>query len=381
VTKGLLAACGVLALSGAASAEPVIFQATVEGELGYGINPRVVEDEDRGVGFAAITITPQLSKTEALSVTTLSGFYHREQYFSVYGYTDSAGATLARTQSLTEHLSAVAHASYVTSNNALVLDEGGVIDPTVVDPLNGGQRTSRYSGDLTFNWQASARDTFSVGGNASHADYGEQLGVASDYDQYGATGSYSHVLNARTTVGAQVVATEVKSQTFPNSESLEPSLTLTRQLGPIWQFQGHLGLIFEHLDGPEARSTTSLGFGAKLCGNYPRTTLCISGDRSSAPSGFGGLRNTTEVEMTMTHKVTEHDTITVDESYQHSSSLQIGTTRNINLLVANLSYDHDLTRRLSAGAGARYEQRDYSGFGTARGGAVTVHLTAKLGRL
>ncbi|HWI86928.1 MAG TPA: hypothetical protein VNT42_11485 [Sphingomonas sp.] len=375
------------ALAPSATAKPVEFSAIVKGELGYGTNPFLRSGVTKGAALASGTVMPRLTYQTALATTTLSGSYTRDEYLNSFGHTESLTASLTRQDQLAQNLTSQLAASFTSTNRAIITDPTQTL---IEDPLNIGRRTRHLNGSYQIQWQASGRDQFSFGGSASHLSYGGNRttlpGRASGYDQYGANGSYYRTIDARTSVGAAVSVTSVHSRLYPNSRSIQPSITAKRQLSGIWTVDGHVGLVFQTIYGPFGESRTSLGFGLNLCGKYPLTSFCVTADRGSQPSGYGGLRTSTSIAANLTHSISEHDRASFNASYVKSDSIGSATItgpsfRNSRAILANAEYDRDLTQRLSGGVGARYQWRDLTSVGTAHAISATVHVTAKLGRI
>lgn len=376
----------VAALATSVTAQPVQFSATVRGELGYGTNPFLQRDVTEGAAFGSITVSPRLTQQTARSSTTLDGSYTRYQYFNRFGYTDTLSSGLQRIDQLTEHLTSTFNAGYSTTNRAILSDPELAF---VNDPLNIGRRTRTTNASYVLQWQPSAADRFTLGGDFNHVSYGRDRGAipnarSSSYTQYGGNVGYDHGIDARTSVGVQARLSYVRSAFYPDSRLVQPSLTAKRQLDAHWTADGHVGLVFEKSDGPLGSSSTSVGYGLNLCGEYPRTRLCITGERGRAPSGYGGLRTDTTVTVSLSHTLTEHSRMTVNGTYYRTGiddATQVPVVGASHALLTSVDYDRDITQRLSAGFGGSYQQRRTRGFGTAHAISGTIHLTAKLGRL
>lgn len=375
-----------LALATSAAAQPVQFSAVVRGELGYGTNPFLQSGVTGGSAFASITVSPQLSYETARSSTVLNGGYTRNEYFHRFGYTDSASVNLSRIDKLSEYLTSTATASYSTSNRAFTSDPQLLVTN---DPLNIGRRTRVADGSYQLQWQPSAADRFTIGGDIERLSYGGRHGaipstIFSSYTQYAVNAGYDRSIDARTSVGLQGRISEVHSHYYPDSRIYQPSITAKRQLSAIWTIDAHVGVIFEKTLGVNGESNTSLSFGANLCGTYPRTRVCISGERTRAPSGYGSLRADTSVLVTVSHDLTEHSRVNFNADYYRTSDdriVNVPVIGSSRFWLVSGDYDHDISRRLSAGFGGNYQWRSTRGFGSAHSISATVHLAAKLGRL
>lgn len=380
--RKLQLAAAACALATPALAAPITFSAILRGELGYATNPELVDGVSGGSGYGALSFAPVLTSTTARSVTQLSGNFRREGYFRRFKHIDTASGDLNRTDQLTEHLQNTFDANYTWTNNQTVLD---VVNPVVVNTANVGQHTSSVFVSDNLQWQASARDTIGLGGNFAHVSTkGDRYVVTDTYRQYGGTASYSHALDARTSVGAEVTVSKTVSRIYPDSRAIQPALTAKRQLNAEWVLSGHLGVILQKSDGPYGGHDTSVGYGAQLCGTYPRLTFCAAVDRGQEPSLYGGARTQTSITANLKYDLTEHSRVTLAGFYSDSDAsehLPSGLIDSVTAVEVSGDYDRDLTRRLSAGFGARYRLRDSSVEHPAHSIAGMIHLSAKLGRL
>jgi len=383
-----LALLGV-ALTAPAAAQQIQFSALLRGELGYGTNPFLRAGVNKGSGLISGSFAPRFFYETARSTTTLSGSYDRDQYFSGFGRTDSARVSLVRMDRLTEHLASTITAGFSTTNRATVSDPDADNEP-----LNIGRRTYRSNGQIQLQYQATAMDQFSGGAQINHLSYGNREGsipglASSAYTQYGGNFGYTRVIDARTSLGAQVTVSAVRSEFYPDSRTVQPAITAKRQLSAIWSIDGHVGLVLQHVSGPFANSVTSVGYGVNLCGTYPRTHICLNAQHQTSPSGYGSLRTVTGVGANLSHDLTEHSRISANAQYYKSSADQTllgpSVISNSQAILTSVGYDRDLTQRLSAGFDGSYHWRksdlrtQANGAGHAIGGRI--HVTAKLGRI
>jgi hypothetical protein len=375
------------AMAAPAVAQPVQFSAVAEGAIGYGTNPFLASGVTEGALVASTRIDPRLFYETARSTTALQGHYSRETYLHDFGHTDSGSIGLIRTDQLTQYLGSTLSASYLTTNRATISDPNQVI----VDPLNIGRRTKTFAGAYQLQWQASARDQLTYGTQISHLSYGRNetanlAGIPSGYTQYGVNAGYNHVVDPRTTVGAQVSLSSVSSRIYPHSRTVQPSLTAKRQLTAAWEIDGHVGMSFSRIEGPFARSSTSLAIGVNVCGTYPLTRMCLRLSRDTQPSGYGPLRTASTIGADLSRKLDEHSRVLLNAEYVRDSSGSFALSgaqvlRNGKVIMASADYDRDLTQRISAGFGGKYQWREFSGLPAGRSYTGTIHVRAKLGRM
>ena len=376
------AALALLSVAPAIGA-PMDFGGTAEVRAGYGTNPFLVSGQNGGSGLVGFTLSPVLTRRAETSTTSLGVTYNRDQYFRRYDHADDFLVDLNRTQQLSTKLSATAHAGYSSSISAFISPtfDNIVVDPTVIDQLALGQRRKRIEGDAGLSWQPTARDTFTLGVNAEKDSYGGRTAI--DYYYYGANGSYSRAISSHTRIGVQLAASKVDQKGFRDSISYSPSFLLTQEINQHWTFNGSIGGIIdrEHRTTGGTDTTTSLGFSGSLCGTYPRLNTCITASRQSAPSGIGGLRRQTQIGVTADYQLTEHSRLSGAASYGVSTEASPAIFPRQHFTLARIDYDRDLTRRISAGAGATYQSNTGGSLYGGHSVTVTAHLRAKFGRL
>lgn len=376
-----------VAIAAPAAAQSVQFSAIANSEIGYGVNPFLTAGSDRGSLFASASIQPRLFYQTARSTTALQGRYSRETYLHGFGYTDSGSIGLVRTDQLSQYLATTLSASYLTTNRDTINDPNQVI----VDPLDIGRRTRTFAGSYQLQWQATARDQLSYGAQVSRLSYGKSqtagIGVVpGGYTQYGVNAGYNHVVDARTTVGAQISLSTNQSKIYPNSRSVSPALTAKRQISAAWEMDGHIGMIFSRVEGPLPRSSTSLGLGVNLCGTYPLWHMCLKLSRDTQPSGYGPLRTNTSIGVEVARTIDEHSRVSFNARYMRDASGKFDAAgqqvlSDGKILIASTDYDRDITQRISAGFGGEYRWRELNGTAAAHSYTGTIHVRAKLGRM
>jgi hypothetical protein len=386
-TLRLLVAAFLALLAPAAAQADVTWGGTAEARLGYGTNPFLFENTNTGSGLIGFTLAPQVDWRQPTSNTVLSGSYNRDQYFSRYGHADDYGVDLRRTQQFSAKLTGTAHAGYFSSISGLLSPfyNNIVTQPGTIDSLAVGTRQQRIYGDVGLDYQPNARDAFSVTGVAEHDSYSRFFG--GNYTYVGGTGSYSRAIDARTRVGFQLVGGESFSKVYPDTASIQPAATLQRKLSAHWTFKGSLGAIIElQRIGGRSRTNVTLGFSASLCNDRPRLSLCATASRQTAPSGLGGLRRETQFGVEGTYRLSERSRVIGSAVYGLSDTDQLVVVNQIaygnqRYAFARLSYQRDLSRRLSAGASGYYQQRSGGGLPNIHALAITFNLTAKFGHL
>ena len=369
------AGAAVASLPAPAAAAPWEFSGRVHGEAGYSQNPYLTAGTGRGSISLSGGIEGQLTQREETGATTLSGFYARQFFINSFEDTDSFGGAIDRQQQFSERLSGSARVGYSSSRNVFT----DTVD--VIDQVSIGARRKAIDGTASLSWVPSARDSFSVSGFGSHASYGG-FGL-SDYDSYGATFAYNRTLNEKTTVGLSGTVSHTHSKFFGDTDTVQPNVTAKHKLNSFWTLDGSLGLIFQKTDfGGGSGKSKSVGFDVSLCGKYPRWDLCAQASRSTAASGFGGLRTETTAALRYNYTLDERSRINVNGVVGKSKSVDRALFAPEQTYASiDAGYSRDISRRLSTGVSAGYRYRKFDTAGDAHGFTATINLSAKIGRL
>ena len=371
-----LFATALFGVTTAASAAPVDFGLTVQGRVGYGSNPHLVEDDNAGALLAGIRLAPQIQTRTATSTSTLSGYYDYTGYTGRYSHSDSFGVNARHEQMFSPTLSGDIYAGYIDSFNAL-------FEPLdAIDEVTIGRRQRAVSGGGGLVYTPNGRDTWSVSGYGSHTFYPSNDPRISDYTTYGGTLGYSRLLSEATSVGVQFAVRQYDSELYSHSTSYQPSLTLRHRLSSSWTVDGHVGAIFQRSGFAGLSShSTSLGFGANLCRQVPRSTLCFGGSRDTMPSGLGGLRTDTRATASFDYKLSERSSISTSATYGHSESASFLALTDQDYGIVRGAYNHRLTERLSIGATLDYRLQKYEGRRRLNAVAGALNITARFGRV
>ena len=355
---------------------------SIDLHAGYGSNPFFNPASSGGSALLGATLSGVLTRMTAVSQSSLTGQVDIDGYLRHYGRTENYSATLRHNQQLSQALAVGGQVSYDSIINPSPSFGTRSADlQTQGDLLTVGQRTRRISGSGDISWEHSEHDLFQAGVNASHATFSG--GAASSYSSYGASIGYLRTLNDHTKIGIQGGVNMTKSSDYPDSHSFNVGLQLIQQISPVWRFEGGVSLLAQSTLG---RLYKTVGFNGSLCGTYPRLTVCAVASRNTAPSGFGGLRTDTQGGGRVNYKLTPHSFIELSATYDISSSKGgiLPTQKYYDLATA---YRRELSPRLSVGASARLQGRDYGTLlaGTqdskVTGYTATANVVWKFGRI
>jgi len=376
IRRGLLL-LSTLAAGTPALAAPVDFGLQVQGRLGYGTNPYLAQDNDAGSLLGGIRLTPQLSTHTATSSTALSGYYDYTGYTRLYDHSDAFGGDLRHQQQFSAKWSGTAHVGYSDTLNAL-------FSPTeIVDEATLGRRQRRLVGDFSLAYQPTARDQWTVQGNASRATYpGAVQGFGlSDYNEYGGSFGYMRQFSEQTRLGLQMGVDRLDSKLYADTTSFQPTILLEQKFNGAWKLTAHVSAIIQRVElGSYSSTSTTAGFGAKLCKEVPRYNLCVEGVRDTAPSGLGGLRTDTHGTASFNYRLTERSNLNLTGTYGRSNAGEFTDTPDQDYANAEASYNYSLNSRVSVGGSLSYLWRRYQEFGTAQGFAGSLTVTASFGR-
>jgi hypothetical protein len=272
----------------------------LEGGVGYSSNPQLSVVNDEGSAFGRVSIHAVHSRVSARSTTVLSGYAEDVSYTNHHGSQQSVSLYGRHDTAVSEHvrLFGDVNASY---------QEGGQLDTRIlgipfVPPLPGGTVTPPIlippSGDFLsvtgreYSLGAHGGGTFALG---QHDSLSISSGVDhvvfhsafsnSNYTTIPVSLAYDRVLNARTTVGARVVAQDTEYNGPANFRVITPQLTGRLLLAERLTFSGAIGVSFARVDdGLTVRHTTGLAAEANLCGQGETSFFCarVAADEETA---------------------------------------------------------------------------------------------------
>jgi hypothetical protein len=367
------------AIPGVAAAQSITAGGSVTGRLGYGSNPYLSLNSPGGAGVAGGNLSAFLLNRSETSSTRLSGIVDIDQNFQYYGRAENYQVGLDHQQSFSDKLSVTVSARYQDAINPRNFQTN---DTAPIDLLSIGQRSRTISANGMLQWAPTSRDSFYFGPQFSRSTYPNSL--AGDYKSYGLSGGYLRQVNAKMKVGLDLSVQKVNSSVVADSTSYQGGVRLVYDFSPIWQFDGNVGVIYQ--TSTFGSSSGTPGFSAKLCGKYPRKSVCFQASRQSAASGFGGLRTDNRIGVNGTYELSSRSHLNFSAVYDISQSSGGSIIPTQKYWELSGGYSRTITDRLSAGFSGRYQNRNYGSLvnvtdGKVSGYAATVDVTYKFGRI
>jgi hypothetical protein len=321
---------------------------------------------------SAATLTGSFSPTVTINSPTgsteLRGSLVHTEYSRLYGGTTDYGAS-ARLQRqispLTSLTGGVAYSNYVRNGLYPVYDPvaGGPVTPgapIIVDPSGSAsfrERSEVLSGNLGLGFTLSPRDTINFGARATRLRFPDGIGLANDYDSYGANANYMRAIGANTSVGVgfDVSKSDYLSPALGNTTQYTPTARLSTRLAPRWNLEVSAGVTFSETRFPLGTlSRTSLSTTADLCREGDRTSFCVSGSHGVSPSSIGGSSRVTSIGARYNYTIDQRSTVNASASYARSTALFNVGSFNTDYAQASIGYDRLIRPRLSAVASVTY---------------------------
>lgn len=396
-----------------ATAQVVRSSIDLNAGAGYATNPFLITGDDTASALVEVAVRPELRIEEENSATTIAAYARHQQYFerfdgntnfgasadhrtqlsartairagglfdsSILGGSDFAtpvftppvvpGTTVPGTPSGVSPDVGVAPTpgTGFTPGTGIGITPGTtpgigpIVDPTLGDIGLIGSRSRRttFGGSLGADFTLGPRDTLNVGLSAQRSDYDQQI-LGADFNQYVANAGYSRQINENLSVGVQGIVSIVDYDDAPDVTVYQPQLTFSQRLSPAWTLSGSAGVAFVDNKGgfglPSDRSTNFTG-NLSACRQQARSLLCLSGLRSTSPSGLGDVRTVTAVNASYNYQLGERDGIALTAGYSRADG---GDWEGSNVLVgdqdflsASASWSRQVAERLRVNATLGY---------------------------
>ncbi|RMH52184.1 MAG: hypothetical protein D6686_02985 [Alphaproteobacteria bacterium] len=258
-------------------------------------------------------------------------------------------------------------------------DEEGVIDPTDPTVVTGDAIRATLGGTLTLDWEATPRDSFSLGLDASRVDFFDGTVALVPITTLGLTGGWTRALTPTLDGTLTAGVTWFEADSPQNPRSIAASLTG----GFVWtvndrlQLSGGLGA---SLTRTETALPADSDLAAGLTGNLALTyagaddSLRLSFSHGVQPSTLGALQNTTSFTARYDHAVNSVSALGFEARAQRQSAVS-GGGGDILALRLGPYYSHQLDADTSLRLGYVFELSERDGAGTARSHAVFLTLT------
>lgn len=348
--------------SGPAFAQEVTGSIDLSASVGYSNNP-FLETGGKGSGYVEGTIRPNLAVTDDRGQTNFGAYYSRQEYFRRYDGTNSYGVSGQGKRRLSENVDVRALLAFDSSIIGAGDPDGNqVIDPGLppnpdIGLIGVRQRRKLLSSSVGMTVRPSARDSVSVDLNASQTWYGNRQPFNLDYVTYGGQVGYSRALSERSTVGVSVAYTEIDyERAGQDARIITPRVTYSTSFAPGWTLNAGAGVSISTLKLLTGNETsTDFAGNIEVCREDQLGNLCFGGSRTSSATGYGGVRQATDLYLRYNRRISEKGSMHADVSYsindRNSAALIRGKQE---YLTASAGYSHRLSERLSLNADAGY---------------------------
>jgi len=382
-------------LSGSAAMAETKIGADLSADAGYASNPfnRTTTDS-AGSGIFRASIAPTVNIEDATSTLTLGGRVTHIEYSRLYSnqtnYSASAGFNklLSGTSQLNLEAGFASRVANALNRFASAQPE----DPEEEDPSeieSAGRRIETISGSAGYSASLSPRSTlsFQVFASKVRTSAGTTVGN-NNYDRYGGSGSYSHAVSGRLTLGVTMSASKSNYYGLSAGDAtlLSPMATADFRITSRVKLTGSAGVsISDTKRGGFSFSQTIFSGTASLCRNDTRLNLCASASRSARPTINAGVATVTNIGLSSSYRLTPRSAIGGTLGYSRSQTLQGGvglstTANDFGTRSAGAYYSRDLGRRLSLEVRASYRDPFRSAIARKSNTAATVGVSYRLGR-
>lgn len=375
----------VLALAGGGIAGPAApdgwsLSAAVTGELRGITNPNL--DPDRTDDFAAraslgIQATAvRASRISTLSITGgISPTVGEDIPDNTIGFlAPNLGANLS--MAMNERTSIRARLSGRLISTAFTdqlfgLDEDGNIDPSTATLFTGDAIQATLSGGLGLSWDATARDSFSFGLNATRVDFfdGTTVLVPNTAITFGA--GWSRPLTPRLTgrLSTGIGWFTAESTEDPQSVSFNLSAGAGYQVTPRLDLSGGLGFALTRTEETVAAGFRTRNTDFSLTGNLglsydgPDDSLSFSLRQGVQPSSLGNLQDTTSLVLSYAHRVNTVSSLGISGRVQVQNAFTAQGIDNDQTLALRISpfYSYQLDADTALRLGYSFDLSDETG--------------------
>jgi hypothetical protein len=353
----------------AVQATPVVsFSGEIDAEAGAATNPFLQTGNDTQSATGTLSLNTAAKFEEEQGSAILSGRYHITGYEHLYSKSDGYSVDLSSQQRLSERVSLTGSVGYdnsIIGNDDIRSLQSGQPNnpPPVVTPspddiglIGRRQRRSLFQGSVGASFQPNERDQFNVNANASRTRYKKSL-LAQDSDYFGGGLGYSRQISQYTQLGLRGSVSRIKYLSGGNGNTtvFSPQVTFGTRFSEAWRASGSIGASISRFTFPgSSRTSTALSGDLSVCRTSTRASLCFGGDRSTAPSGFGGSRTATSGFVTWSFRINELSTVDASVRYSRSAQLFGIGTSTVEYLTNRASFTRRFNERLSGYVSAGY---------------------------
>lgn len=391
---GSTAVCALLLATSPAVADSRL-GAEVGVNAGYTSNPFGANTNNAGAATLAGTFSPTLTILSPTGSTSLTGSVTHTEYARLYdGTTDySVGASTNQQVSATTSLTGrVGYSSQVRNSLYPIADPitglpNNPNAPVIVDPsgaLSFAERIETISGNVGITTALSARDTISLSGQVTSAIFPTTSVAARSYDVYGGSASYMRRISANTSVGLglNVARSDYRRTALGDTTQISPSAILQTKLNSRLSLRVAAGLTFSNIDLVTGKRHNTAFYGnGNLCYEGLRSSLCADASQSVSPTATSGTSTVTSFGAAYNYKLTARSNMSARLSYSTAKTLDLLGNGKSDFGQASLSYNRQITERLSGVISASYSDTFNSNVSRNASFYGTVGIRYRLGTL
>jgi hypothetical protein len=331
--------------------------------LGYSSNPFLLED-------APGSATLQLGTAARYRIigerreTSFDARADVTQYLRRYGSSSGYGAGVTHRERFSERAELNARADF---DSSILGERFGVV--RTLEPNQGTSPEAPFDPDIGLLGLRQRRTSYGIAANLSlQPTVDQQIGIAarvgrsdysggfsnSDFWSYGLTGSYLKALSGVTKAGAQFAISKTDyEQELGSFLVMQPQLVLQHRLSPSWELSAGAGLSFIEASGPGLGDTLSWSAALQSCRAGARDSICLNLDRSTSPSGRGGVRTSSSASASYTYRLSEREDLSVSGNFTHfgraMTQAEVGSSKAWTI---NGAYQRRFAERLTGRASA-----------------------------
>lgn len=363
------AAIRYVALAVALSSSPALAETTFGGVAalngGYGSNPRLLTQASGGSTATVIaSISPVVTIAAPRTTVVAGGDVRYTHYSTLYKDQTDYSSRLSLTHLLSPSSSFLLGGRYarrtLTAIDALAVPDGELPpDPSLF--INGGRKVEEMGANTSVSARLDANLSLEAHADASQTRYLNSTPdlLSTNLASYGAGFSVTRQVNGRLGLGGglDVRKTHYLQSLYGDGRQVTPSVIANYVFSSGLKLSANAGVTFIKIDGVgpiPGRNSTTLSGRISFCRTRPRSTLCASANRTVSPTTFSGASTITAVNANYNYQTSPHGSVTLTVNYSQSKALTSVASKDYSYIGGDVSYQHQLMRRLSAVAKAQY---------------------------
>jgi hypothetical protein len=340
----------------------------LEAGAGYATNPILSSNDDTGSAFGRIAVHAVHTRISTRTTTVLSGFAQNLFYTNHYGAQQSIDLSGRHDARVSEKLRIFGDADFYYDKGGqldtrilgvpnIPLVPGTTVPPVLLpdgsDFLSVTGRQYRAAGHVGAQLALSATDYVNASSGIEHVVF-KSGSIDTRYTTIPVSIGYDRQINARTTIGARIVASNTEYNGPSSIRVITPEATIQTNLSERLTFTGDIGASFASIDdGVTTRHTTGLAADATLCSIGELSRLCARGSINEQAATAAGPARTISFGLDYSRRLAADDTINLSVNanrYSRPTSFITGQTFSHATYVRGAAdYSRRLNNRLFGG--------------------------------